>query len=212
MTRSYDIADFHVSDGLPPRVVDKLNLNYRRLLGMIVVEDAGSAHSITDADLPLSTANGGTGRQSFPSNSILVGNGNGPVSYLETGSGFLYSAAEGTPAYWREMEAGNSNWFGTGSPTGSRDPSTAWTTVQEKGDHLGDLYWDLQGNLLYYWSRTGSTFSWTPIPISGGGQGTSDYDSLANRPSIESVVLTGDKSFADLGLSPVTATEIWALF
>ena len=37
------------------------------------------------------------------------------------------------------------------------------------------------------------------IVIPGGG-GTSDYDSLTNRPQINSVTLTGNKSFADLGL------------
>lgn len=34
----------------------------------------------------------------------------------------------------------------------------------------------------------------------GGGGGSSDYDQLSNRPEINSVLLTGDKSFADLGL------------
>ena len=37
------------------------------------------------------------------------------------------------------------------------------------------------------------------IVIPGGG-GTSDYDSLTNRPQINSVTLTGNKSFVDLGL------------
>ena len=33
-----------------------------------------------------------------------------------------------------------------------------------------------------------------------GGGGTSDYDQLTNRPSINSVLLTGNKTFSDLGL------------
>lgn len=37
----------------------------------------------------------------------------------------------------------------------------------------------------------------------GGGSGTSDYDDLTNRPQINSVTLTGNKSFSDLGLDEV---------
>jgi len=42
---------------------------------------------------------------------------------------------------------------------------------------------------------------------SGGGGGTSDYDSLENKPQINSVTLTGDKSLADLGIEPFTGTD-----
>lgn len=36
----------------------------------------------------------------------------------------------------------------------------------------------------------------------GGGGGTSDYTKLSNKPSINSVTLTGNKSLADLGIQP----------
>lgn len=39
------------------------------------------------------------------------------------------------------------------------------------------------------------------IAGSGGG-GTSDYTQLTNKPSINSVTLTGDKTASDLGLEP----------
>ena len=35
---------------------------------------------------------------------------------------------------------------------------------------------------------------------SGGGSGTDDYDELSNRPKIEGVTLTGNKTASDLGL------------
>lgn len=40
---------------------------------------------------------------------------------------------------------------------------------------------------------------------SGGGGGTSDYDDLTNKPQINSVTLSGNKSAADLGLAPAGA-------
>ena len=35
-----------------------------------------------------------------------------------------------------------------------------------------------------------------------------NYDSLTNKPSIEDVTLSGDKTFSDLGLESLTNTEI----
>lgn len=48
----------------------------------------------------------------------------------------------------------------------------------------------------------------------GGGGGTSDYTQLSNKPSINSVTLTGNKSLSDLGIASTwvgTAVEYAAL-
>lgn len=39
-----------------------------------------------------------------------------------------------------------------------------------------------------------------------------DYDNLLNKPKINEVELMGDKSFDDLGLIPLTNTEIAKMF
>lgn len=47
---------------------------------------------------------------------------------------------------------------------------------------------------------------------SGGGEGgTTDYNALSNKPSIEAVTLVGNKTFSDLGLDSLTNSEIEAL-
>ena len=38
--------------------------------------------------------------------------------------------------------------------------------------------------------------------VSGGGGGTSDYTQLSNKPQINSVTLTGNKSLSDIGAQP----------
>ena len=43
--------------------------------------------------------------------------------------------------------------------------------------------------------------------IAGGGSGTTDYDNLSNKPSINNVTLSGNKTSADLGLAPDTALQ-----
>ena len=41
-----------------------------------------------------------------------------------------------------------------------------------------------------------------------GFRGTTDYDKLENKPSINDVELNGDKSLGDLGISPLSDLEI----
>lgn len=54
---------------------------------------------------------------------------------------------------------------------------------------------------------------WTQVKVSdiaggGGGGGTSDYTQLTNKPSINSVTLSGNKTSADLGLQDVIQLSI----
>lgn len=37
---------------------------------------------------------------------------------------------------------------------------------------------------------------------------TTNYNTLINKPSIENITLTGNKTFADLGISAMTVQEI----
>ena len=41
-----------------------------------------------------------------------------------------------------------------------------------------------------------------------GSGGTTDYEALRNKPSIESVTLIGNKDFPDLGLSEISADDL----
>lgn len=42
----------------------------------------------------------------------------------------------------------------------------------------------------------------------GGGGGTSDYDDLTDKPQINSVTLSGNKSASDLGLAPAVEVVV----
>ena len=43
---------------------------------------------------------------------------------------------------------------------------------------------------------------------SSGGSGTNNYNSLTNKPSINGVTLTGNKTLAQLGIIPATNTKL----
>lgn len=46
----------------------------------------------------------------------------------------------------------------------------------------------------------------------GGSGGTSDYNDLTNKPQIEGVTLSGNKTFPNLNLNVLTNTEIQDIF
>lgn len=53
----------------------------------------------------------------------------------------------------------------------------------------------------------------TPVPLTfqldqGNSEGVRDYESLLNKPSIQNVVLIGNKNFEDLGLNPISANDL----
>lgn len=57
-----------------------------------------------------------------------------------------------------------------------------------------------------YTSDSGSTWSdWSEV---SEGTGTTDYNDLINKPQIEGVTLSGNKSFSDLNANRITNTEI----
>lgn len=50
------------------------------------------------------------------------------------------------------------------------------------------------------------------VPGSEGGTGTNDYQSLINKPSINGVLLFGNKTNQELKISPLSNEEIESLF
>lgn len=76
-------------------------------------------------------------------------------------------------------------------------------TMHEVGKLNGTLNAteNLSGNLATQETLTGTL----GIP---NVVGQTNYERLNNKPSIESVTLTGDKTFGELGLSPIDADEL----
>lgn len=46
----------------------------------------------------------------------------------------------------------------------------------------------------------------------GGGSGTDNYNQLSNKPKINDITLSGNKSLEDLSVEPLTAAEIQEMF
>ncbi len=111
------------------------------------------------------------------------------TSDLNNDSGFLTSYTETDPVFGASAASGItstniSNWNGKSVVSVNRKTSS--------GTNIADITIDGTTTQLY-------------APTSGG---TSDYDTLSNRPQINSTTLTGNKTLSDLGLT----TEILNIF
>lgn len=73
-----------------------------------------------------------------------------------------------------------------------------WLKVNPKIDN-GEIVFTSDKNTLKV--GDGQTKYSDLIPISGGESGTTDYEELSNKPSINNVTLSGDKTASDLGLA-----------
>lgn len=67
--------------------------------------------------------------------------------------------------------------------------------------YLSKMAGSYSGDLPSPVSRDEIFMYYAAINSGGGGEGTTDYTQLENKPSINGVVLTGDKTTADLNLS-----------
>jgi hypothetical protein len=71
------------------------------------------------------------------------------------------------------------------------------------------LYAIGNGDLLVYGTNTDTSPFKSAGKGGGGGGGTDDYSQLANKPQIEGVTLSGNKTFEQLGISALSTTEIY---
>lgn len=81
-------------------------------------------------------------------------------------------------------------------------PTASATYVGKVVQFVGATDANYTHGYFYECTTDGSTYSWTQLnvqPSSGGG--TSDYSQLSNKPSINNVTLSGNKTTADLGIS-----------
>ena len=74
--------------------------------------------------------------------------------------------------------------------------------ITNLGDYISDPSTKSEGQVLTY---NGS--AWVAADGGGGGGGTSDYTDLSNKPQINSVTLSGNKSSSDLGLADAVHTH-----
>lgn len=105
-------------------------------------------------------------------------------------------------------EDGN-KWY-RGTAISGKDPNpTVFSGSGIAKANPNDFYLNATEGAVYHCVTGGnaSTATWSydfTMTGGGGGGGTSDYNELTNKPQINSVSLSGNKSASDLGLMPAT--------
>lgn len=62
-----------------------------------------------------------------------------------------------------QIDGGIQDWFYPVAPTLTNEPYTLWTTVENKNQHLGDLYYDTVTGYCYRFLLNGETYGWTKL-------------------------------------------------
>lgn len=62
-----------------------------------------------------------------------------------------------------QVDGNITTWFFNGVPTVENEPSSNWTTEEEKINHLGDLYYDQDTGYAYRWAYENNTYVWSKI-------------------------------------------------
>ena len=62
-----------------------------------------------------------------------------------------------------QVDGNISTWFYSGVPTLSNAPANDWDTIEEKNNHLGDLYYDQDTGYGYRFALDGNTYKWLTI-------------------------------------------------
>ena len=85
-------------------------------------------------------------------------------------------------------------------------PEASASNVGQIVQYVGETTSTLTNGFFYKCVEDSGSYSWVQKNVqAGGGGGTGDYDELSNRPKINDVTLTGNKTSSDLGLASASA-------
>ena len=76
-----------------------------------------------------------------------------------------------------QIDGSITTWFYEVAPTDTNEPASAWTTVDLKNNHLGDLYYDTITGYCYRWQVANNTYSWQRITDTDVTKALSDAQS-----------------------------------
>lgn len=63
----------------------------------------------------------------------------------------------------QQIDGTVSTWYESGEPKLSNYPASTWTTIADKNNHIGDLYYDSNTGKAYRFMLNGNDYVWAPI-------------------------------------------------
>lgn len=184
ITLSKDIAD---GDGVPqPKDIMVQYGSYSDTSRQyVIVRDViGGGYERMLSGLTTVYANGNeyyfAGRQSGSTPRWFVGDANGQhASYqngvlnitgrlsvttqVDKGNGTYESLSNYLSSLQDQIDGNIQTWYATGEPTLQNYPASTWPTVEDKNNHIGDLYYESETGKAYRFMLDGNTYKWVQI-------------------------------------------------
>lgn len=184
ITLSKDIAD---GDGVPqPKDIMVQYGSYSDTSRQyVIVRDViGGGYERMLSGLTTVYANGDeyyfAGRQSGSTPRWFVGDANGQhASYqngvlnitgrlsvttqVDKGNGTYESLSNYLSNLQDQIDGNIQTWYAAGEPTLQNYPASTWPTVEDKNNHIGDLYYESETGKAYRFMLDGNTYKWVQI-------------------------------------------------
>lgn len=185
-------ADLNVTVNTDYENLDNLpSIEGVTLIGNKTASDLGLAKASDIPTIPVTSVNSKTGAVVL--NASDVGALPSNTTYVSSVNGSTGDVTVTVPTKTSELQ--NDSGFLTSAPVSSVDGKTGAVTVLPSGGSSGQV--------LKKSSNSDYAVEWA----NESGGGTSDYTDLSNKPSINSVTLSGNKTSADLGIPEVFIAE-----
>ena len=116
---------------------------------------------------------------------------------------FVIATANNLKELQDQVDGNITTWFFSGVPTESNEPAREWTTIDEKNNHLGDLYYDKETGYAYRYSLEKNIYSWIKI---------TDNDvtkALAIANSAKDTADSKRRTFVNEPIPPYDCGDLW---
>lgn len=102
-----------------------------------------------------------------------------------------------------QVDGNITTWFFNGEPTLENEPTSNWITIEEKNNHLGDLYYDKETGYAYRFTNDNNSFSWIKLTDSDVTQ------ALALANSAQDTADSKRRIFVLTPVPPYDIGDIW---
>lgn len=85
------------------------------------------------------------------------------TTQVDKGNGTYESLSNYLSNLQDQIDGNIQTWYATGEPTLQNYPANTWPTVEDKNNHIGDLYYESETGKAYRFMLDGNTYKWVQI-------------------------------------------------
>lgn len=85
------------------------------------------------------------------------------TTQIDTGNGTYTALSNYLSSLQDQIDSTVQTWYAAGVPTLNNYPANTWATVEDKNNHIGDLYYDSDTGKAYRFMLDGNTYKWVQL-------------------------------------------------